>query len=342
MTRINANMGRDAVFGDPAGAPRGDPIIRTPLTCVATCVAQTDGRAAAIVPDRWNRRVAVRGAASGVSFVVELNILCIGDVVGRPGRHVLSHALPRLVRERGVDCVIANVENAAGGSGLTASLYEKFSRYGVDVQTLGDHAFKRGDIFPVLQKSERLIRPANMPSHAPGRGTTVFVSEKGPAIGIMTVLGRLYMKPPTDCPYAAVDRWLSTLPPDVRIVVVEIHGEVTAEKVAMGWHLDGRASIVFGTHTHIPTADERVLPNGTAYITDLGMTGPYDSVLGRRKDRVVSTLLTGIPSAFDVATGDVRLCGILVRVDGDSGRAQSIERVCVPDTFPDGGENDAD
>ncbi len=342
MTRIDANTGRATVFEDPHATPRGDSFIWTRPARVARSTAQTVSRAAAIVPDRRDGGGAARRAVSGVLFVVDLNILCIGDVVGRPGRHVLSHALPRLVRERDVDCVIANVENAAGGSGLTASLYEKFARYGIDVQTLGDHAFKRGDIFPVLQKSERLIRPANMPSHAPGRGATVFVTEKGPSIAVMTVLGRLYMKPPTDCPYAAVDRWLSALPPNVRIVVVEIHGEVTAEKVAMGWHLDGRASIVFGTHTHIPTADERVLPNGTAYITDLGMTGPYDSVLGRRKDRVVSTLLTGIPSAFEVATGDVRLCGILVRIDAESGRAQSIERICVPDTFPDGGENETD
>lgn len=267
---------------------------------------------------------------------MDISLLCIGDVVGKPGRHVVSQALPALVRDRGIDCIIANVENAAGGSGLTAALYEKFVRYGVSVQTLGDHCFRRSDVFPVLDRSDRIVRPANLPPKAVGRGLTVYATPRGPRVAVITLMGRLFMKPATDCPFQAVDALIASLPPDVKIIVVEIHAEATGEKVAMGWHLDGRASLVFGTHTHVPTADECILPGGTAYISDLGMTGPYDSVLGRRKDRVIGTLLTGIPSSFDVAERDVRLCGVLARVDSETGRATHIERVRVDDTSPPG------
>jgi len=271
---------------------------------------------------------------------MEITILCIGDVVGRPGRYVLSQSLPNLVRDHQIDCIIANVENAAGGSGLTPQLYDKFVRYGAHVLTLGDHALKRVEIVPVLKRSDRLIRPANLPPESPGRGSTIYTTGRGPRIGVITVMGRLYMKPPVDCPFHAVDTFLGSLPTDVKIVVVEIHAEATSEKMAMGWHLEGRASLVFGTHTHVPTADERVLPGGTAYISDLGMTGPYDSVLGRRKDRVVYTMVTGIPSPFDVAIGDPRLCGVIVRVDSDTGRATHIERVRVDGAVPTGDEGE--
>ena len=265
---------------------------------------------------------------------MDVNILCIGDVVGQPGRFALSQALPRLIQERAIDCVIVNAENASGGSGLTPQLYEKMLRYGANLITLGDHVYKRYEIIPVLERADNIVRPANLPSEAPGRGVAIFTTRRGPRVAVITVLGRLYMKPPPDCPFHAVDRLIAQLPSDVRIVVVEIHAEVTSEKVAMGWHLDGRASIVFGTHTHIPTADERVLPRGTAYITDLGMTGPYDSVLGRRKDRVLRHLLTGMPAPFDVAEGDFRLCGILATIDSNSGRAKHVERVRVDEPPP--------
>lgn len=260
---------------------------------------------------------------------MEINILCIGDVVGRPGRYVLSQALPRLVREHGVHCVICNAENIAGGSGLTPQLYEKIRRYGVNLITLGDHVYRRQEIIPVMEKADDLVRPANFPPTAPGRTFAVYETPAGPKVAVISVLGRLYMRPMTDCPFRAVDRLLGQLPADVRIVVVDVHAEVTSEKVAMGWHLDGRVSVVYGTHTHIPTADERVLPQGTAYITDLGMTGPYDSILGRRKDRVLRTLLTNTPNPFDVAEDDARLCGIFVRVNSDTGRAVHIERIRV-------------
>lgn len=260
---------------------------------------------------------------------MQINILCIGDVVGRPGKFVLSHALPAIVRDRQIDCVIANVENIAGGSGITPQLYEKVRRQGVDLMTMGDHIYRRGEIIPVLQRSNCAVRPANYPARAAGREFAVFQTKKGPSVAVVSVMGRLFMKPIVDCPFEAVDRVLSHMPSDVKIIVVDVHAETTSEKVALGWHLDGRASVVFGTHTHIPTADERILPHGTAYITDVGMTGPYESVLGRRIDRVTHYLTTGMPEPFEVATGDVRLCGILATVDAESGRATHIERIRV-------------
>lgn len=241
----------------------------------------------------------------------------------------MARALPVLVSRHGIDCVITNVENTANGSGLTATLYEKFLRYGVHLMTLGDHIYRRAEVLPVLSQSDCIVRPVNYPPGSVGREFAVYRTARGPGVAVISVMGRLFMKPPCDCPFAAVDRIINRIPADVRIVVVDVHAEATSEKVAMGWHLNGRASVVFGTHTHVPTSDEGILDRGTAYITDVGMTGPYDSVLGRRKDRVLKFMTTGLPSAFDVATDDVRLCGVLVRVDSDTGRARHIERVCV-------------
>jgi len=260
---------------------------------------------------------------------MQVNLLCIGDTVGRPGRFVLSQMLSKLVAQYDLHCIICNAENAAGGSGLTHQLYEKFRRYGVNLITLGDHAFRRQEIVPVLERASDIARPANFAAAAPGKGWAVYETRIGPKVAAITVLGRLYMKPPTDCPFMAVEKALSQIPQDVKIIVVDIHAEATSEKIAMGWHFDGRVSVVFGTHTHIPTADERILPNGTAYISDVGMTGPYDSVLGRRKDRVLKALLTGLHVPFDVAADDIRLCGLLVRVDSTSGRATHGERIRV-------------
>lgn len=272
---------------------------------------------------------------------MEITILCIGDVVGKPGRSVLSQAVPRLVKEHGIDCVIANVENAAAGSGLTELLYNKFLRYGVHLMTLGDHIYRKGEILPVLERSECAVRPANYPSESVGREFAVYETAKGPKVAVVSIMGRLFMRPPCDCPYHAADRVLAKLPRDVNIVVVDMHAEATSEKVAMGWYLNGRASLVFGTHTHVPTADERILDRGTAYITDVGMTGPYDGVLGRRKDRILKYLMSGLPSPFDVATDDPRMCGVLVKVDSDTGKAHYIERVRV-DGAPGGTGDDGD
>lgn len=258
---------------------------------------------------------------------MDLSLLCVGDVVGAPGRRAVREALHAWVNSRGIDCVIVNGENAAGGSGITPTIFEKLLNYGTDVVTLGDHIYRRREIIPVLERSDRVVKPANFPTAAPGK--TVVIREVGShhRVAVISLIGRVFMNSAGNCPFAAVDKVLGSLPSDVKIVVVDMHAEATSEKVAMGWHLDGRVSVVFGTHTHVPTADERILPKGTAYITDLGMTGPYDSVLGRDKDRVLSAMRTSVPAPFDVATDDVQLHGILVRVDSDTGRATHIERV---------------
>lgn len=256
-----------------------------------------------------------------------IRILALGDVVGRPGRQVIHDRLPQCVRERKVDLVIANAENIAGGSGITANLFSKLRSYGVDVCTLGDHALRKSEISHTLNTSERLIRPANFPATAPGKRYTVVTSNSGVQVAVFAVMGRIFMNLPCDDPFAAADEVLKDIAPQVKVRVAEVHAEATSEKVALGHYLDGRASLIFGTHTHIPTADARLLPGGSAYITDIGMCGPYDSVLGRRKDRVLQYMTSAVPAPFDVATGDVRMCGVLSEIDTHTGRALSVERI---------------
>jgi len=258
---------------------------------------------------------------------MSLRILCLGDIVGRPGRQVVHQRLPGLIREHNVDLVIANAENIAGGSGITTNLFHKIRSYGIDVVTLGDHVYKKADILPTLQTSERIVRPANLAANAVGRSFTVVTTNSGISVAVFCVLGRIFMNLPSDDPFAAADRVLNQLPRHVKVCVCDIHAEASSEKVAMGHWLDGRCSLMFGTHTHIPTADAKILPGGSAFISDLGMCGPYDSVLGRRKDRVVKFMTTNMPQPFDVATGDVRLCGALAEIDPDTGRALSIQRI---------------
>ncbi len=260
---------------------------------------------------------------------MELKILCIGDIVGAPGRKVLQEALPILVPKHGIECVIVNAENAAAGSGLTDQLHLKIIKCGAHLITMGDHIYRRKEIYPVLAKETNIVKPANLPAAAPGREFAIYQTPSGHQVAVLSVLGRLFMKIMVDDPFAAVNRVLEMLPKSVKIIVVDIHAEATSEKVALGWHLDGRVSVVFGTHTHVPTADERVLPKGTAYVTDLGMTGPYESVLGRDKQRVIGTMISGVPNTFDVAEGDARMYGVVVAVDNMTGRATHIERVCV-------------
>lgn len=265
---------------------------------------------------------------------MSIRILALGDIVGRPGRQVVHGKLPGLVRQRGIDLVIANAENVAGGSGITQNLFHKIRSYGVDVITLGDHLYKKIDIVPTLESSERVVRPANLAQGAAGRTFTVVTTGSGVQVAVFSLLGRIFMNLPADDPFAAADRVMAQIPTSVKVRVCDVHCEATSEKVALGHWLDGRASLVFGTHTHIPTADARVLSQGTGYITDVGMCGPYDSVLGRRKERVLKFMTTGMPSPFDVATNDVRLCGVLCEIDPTTGRALSVERIEVQ------GEND--
>ena len=257
-------------------------------------------------------------------------ILCLGDIVGRPGRQVVHDRLPALVRQHQVDLVIANAENVAGGSGITQNLFNKLRAYGIDVITLGDHIYKKLDIVPTLQASERVVRPANLSAQAAGRPFTVVTSNGGVPVAVFSLMGRIFMSHmPADDPFAAATRVLAGLPKTVKVIVCDVHAEATSEKVALGHFMDGKASFVFGTHTHIPTADAKLLPGGTAYQTDLGMCGPYDSVLGRRKDRILKHMTTNMPAPFDVATGDVRLSGALVEIDPATGRATAIDRIEV-------------
>jgi len=253
----------------------------------------------------------------------------LGDVVGRPGRMILHQKLANTVRQREVHLVIANAENIAGGSGITTNLFNKIRSYGVDVVTLGDHAFRKSDIQQTLQNSERIIRPANLAQGAAGRGWTVVSTNSGVKVGVFCLLGRIYMNLPADDPFAAADRVIDQIPDSVKCVVCDMHAEASSEKVAMGHWLDGRASLIVGTHTHVPTADAKILPGGSAFISDLGMCGPYDSVLGRRKDRVLKYMTTSMPHPFEVATGDVRMCGVVADLDPDTGKALSIERIEV-------------
>ncbi len=258
---------------------------------------------------------------------MQLRILCVGDVVGVPGRRVLREALEIVVPERKIDCVVVNAENAAGGSGLTPTIFEKIIHYGADVVTLGDHIYRRRQIIGTLETSEKIVRPANLPPRAPGKEFSVCLTRSSQRVAVVSLLGRMFMRMPVDCPFAAANRVLAAIPKDVKIIVVDMHAEATSEKIAMGWHLDGRVSAVFGTHTHVPTADGRILTKGTAYVTDLGMTGPYDSVLGRDKQSVLNAMINALPNKLDVAEDDVRLCGVIVTVESSTGRASDIERI---------------
>ena len=254
-----------------------------------------------------------------------ITILCIGDVVGKPGRRMLADHLPDLIRQRGIELVVCNAENIAGGSGLTPQTFAKLLHYGVDVVTLGDHVYRKREIIATLEKSDRILRPANLAAKAAGRRWTVVPTKDGRCqAAVVCHLGQMFMGS-WNSPWEAIDRVMEEIPKDVRVRVVDMHAEASSEKIAMGWYLDGRASVVFGTHTHIPTADARVLEKGAAFISDVGMTGPYDSVLGRRKDRVLLHLTTNMPFPFDVANGDERLLGVVATVDPDTGKALSIE-----------------
>jgi hypothetical protein len=257
-----------------------------------------------------------------------MRILFLGDIVGPPGISFLKRALRRLIQAENIDLVIANAENAASGMGLTPSNYRQIREAGVDLVTLGDHIYKKQEIIEVLQKEERLCKPANFPPDAPGREFALATTADGTPVAAVCLLGRTFMRP-VDCPFRAADRVLQQLDGKARVVIVDMHAEATGEKYLMGHYLKGRVSGVLGTHTHVATADEQILPGGTAFISDVGMTGPYDSVLGRCVDRVLSTTVTFVPSAFDVASGDPRLAGALVDIDPTSGKATAVRRVML-------------
>jgi len=256
---------------------------------------------------------------------MHVNLAIVGDIVGAPGRKIIAEQLPLIRRHRRIDFVIANGENAAGGSGITPAISEELFSSGVDCMTSGDHIWKHKEIIPYLEEDKRLLRPANYPSSAAGKGLAFFSINDETPVAVVNLLGRTFM-PPIDSPFDAAEKAVKEASEKANIIIVDFHAEATSEKVAMGWLLDGRVSAVVGTHTHIQTADERILPGGAAYITDLGMTGPYDSVLGRDKERVLKAVTTLVPVSFKMAKGDVKMCGVFVEIDSRTGTAVSIER----------------
>lgn len=257
-----------------------------------------------------------------------MKILCLGDVIGKPGRRAVIALLPALIEEHGIDAVIANAENAAGGVGLTRDTALELLNNRVDLLTGGNHIWKYKDLLPLLESDPRVLRPLNYPA-APGRGAGVIELGSGQRLGVINVVGRTYMDP-VDCPFAACERAVAELRQRAEVVLVEVHAEATSEKRALGWLLDGQATAVYGTHTHVATADEEILPGGTGYVTDIGMTGPYDSVIGMRKEEMIARFRSLRPAPFIVAKGDVRLCGVIFDVDPTTGTTRSIQRVREP------------
>ncbi|MCL5005997.1 MAG: TIGR00282 family metallophosphoesterase [Acidobacteria bacterium] len=257
-----------------------------------------------------------------------VKILYIGDIFGRPGRRIVKEVLPEITRDYALDLILANGENAAAGFGITPPLVEELLDLGISVLTSGNHIWDKKEIVAYLMERQdgRLLRPANYPDHVPGRGLFVGRTRAGLDYAVLNLQGRVFMQA-IDCPFRTADNLLSTIPESVKIRIVDMHAEATSEKLAMGWYLDGRVTALVGTHTHVPTADEMVLPQGTAYITDLGMTGPYESVIGIDKDTVIRKFLSQIPERFEVAKNDVRFYAAVVEADPETGRAVSIERI---------------
>jgi metallophosphoesterase (TIGR00282 family) len=257
-----------------------------------------------------------------------MRFLLIGDIVGKPGRKIVTSALPGLRRRERLDLVVANGENSADGSGITPSIYRELINAGVDCITLGDHIYRRREINTTLETETNIVKPANFPATAPGKASAIVTAADGTRVMVLSLLGRVFMRP-VDCPWTAADRELLPKPEDVKVVIVDFHAEATSDMQLMGRHLDGRATAVLGTHTHVATADEQIFPGGTAFQCDVGMTGPHDSILGRRVECVMETTLTFNPTHFDVATGDVRICGTIVECDAATGRATGIRRLVV-------------
>ena len=253
-----------------------------------------------------------------------MRVLIVGDIVGSPGRAVFREVVARLRASGAVHAVVANAENAAAGNGITGDLADELFNAGADLLTLGDHTWNQKDLETYIAREKRLVRPANFAPGCPGRGWATVQTSQGP-LTVINLVGRVFM-PPADCPFRTVDALLASIPGGTP-VLVDLHAEATSEKIAMGWHLDGRVTAVFGTHTHVQTSDEKLLPKGTAFITDIGMTGPVNSVIGREVEPVLKKFLTGMPSKFDVARGPSVLEGVILEIDRVTTRAVSITRV---------------
>ena len=257
-----------------------------------------------------------------------MKVLFIGDIFGEPGRRALARTVPRLVAQRQIDIIIGNGENAAGGFGITPELAEELFDLGLAVITTGNHAWDKKEIVDYFPREPRLLRPANYPDGVPGHGSVVIESASGEQLGVLQLMGRAYM-PTVDCPFQVARKEMAALRKQTAAVIVDMHAEATSEKMAMGHYLDGEAVAVVGTHTHVQTADDQILPKGTAYITDIGMTGPLHSVIGVKKELAIEKFLTGMPRRFEVASGPAVFCAVLVEVDVRLGKALSIERIRV-------------
>ena len=257
-----------------------------------------------------------------------MKILFVGDIFGHAGRHIVADHLRDIRDSNGIDIVIANGENSAAGFGITPGVADELFRCGIDVMTSGNHIWDKKDIFDYITRTPRLLRPANYPPGCPGEGVYIHETKSGARCAVINLQGRVYMAN-TDCPFRKADELLAALPADVKVRFVDFHAEVTSEKMALGWYLDGRVSAVIGTHTHIPTADTRILPGGTAYQTDCGMTGPFDSVIGVEKDPILRRFLTALPVKMEPAKGSVELHSVIVEVDDQTGKAISINRHTV-------------
>jgi hypothetical protein len=254
-----------------------------------------------------------------------LDIVFIGDIVGRPGREAVGRMLDRFREEGQPDLIVANAENASGGFGLTRETYHELLNLGIGVLTLGNHAWDKREIFDFIGESNHLVRPLNFPEGTPGRGYTL-VEVGGQLVGVVNLMGRVFMGS-MDCPFRAVDKAIADLSQETRVILVDVHAETTAEKMALAWYVDGRASLVVGTHTHVQTADERILPGGTAYLTDAGMCGAMDSVIGMKTEGSIKKMLTQLPVRFEVAEGPAQFNGVRVRIEALTGRAIAIERL---------------
>src|SRR3984893_14950352 len=254
-----------------------------------------------------------------------MNILFVGDVVGAPGRRAVVEALDGVIDRHRIDFTVVNVENAAGGFGLTNELFADLSRMPIDVFSSGNHIWDKKEIYETLNSSDRLLRPANYPPGNPGRGWTVQSTASGIPVGVLNLQGQVFMPVNADSPFPVADEELARAG-DVRVILVDMHAEATSEKAAIGWYLDGRVSAVIGTHTHVPTADETIRPGGTAYISDAGMTGAYEGIIGFSKDRIIEKFLSQTPRSFETAKKDIRLSGAVIDVDESTGKARKIQR----------------
>jgi len=256
-----------------------------------------------------------------------MRILAIGDIVGRPGRQITAQILPTLMREEGIQFVLANGENAAGGTGITREVADELFSLGIDVLTMGNHVWDKKEIFTFINEERRLVRPLNYPPGTPGQGTVVLRGPGSTRVAVVNAAGRVFNPINLDCPFRLVEEAAEKLRQETPIILVDFHAEATSEKMALGWYLDGKVTAVLGTHTHVQTADERILPGGTAYITDLGMTGPYNSVIGVEKKEVIERFLSQLPVKFEVARGPSQFSAVLIDVDEGTGRAKMIRRI---------------